>query len=275
MSILTVDEIHALCPNARSERELFDFAAGITAAFERACNRVIAKRVSNATAADGTATAIIPRHGWRVGQEIKVTAVNADSHWEGLTEVASVTGWDQITFAIDSEEETETATEITIRPVRQSILQTRGTQSLFLDPRPLAEIVSVELGEGDGTYQTALETTKYALGDIVDGVSLTGELVLYDGLFPERLGGTYRQGKYINAGARVSFISGEPVPPSDLIYGARMAMKKTWERKDKKNSDLQSESYDYYSYSRMGADQLAALFGELESIIKSHRIAVI
>lgn len=274
MSIITVEEIHALCPDARSDRDLYDFAAGITQAFERACNRVIARRVSNATAAEGVATAIIPRHGWRVGQEIRVAAINAASHWDGLTEVASVSGWDQITFEIDSELESETATEITIRPVREAVLQTRGTQSVFLDPRPLAEIISVELGKGDGTYETELDADTYALGDIVDGVSFTGELVLYDDTFPERLG-NYRRGGYINAGARIKYISGEPIPPNDLIYGARRAMKTTWEQKDKKNSNLQSESYDYYSYSRMGADQLAGLFGELESIIKSHRIAVI
>lgn len=274
MSILTVEEIHAACPNARSERELFDFAAGITAAFERACNRAIAKRVSNATAQNGTATATIPRHGWRVGQQIVVTAINADAHWEGITEVTSVSGWDVITFQIDSEAESETATEITIRPVRSSVFQTRGTQSLFLDPRPLADVVSVELGKGDGTYETALDASTYALGDLVDGVSLTGELVLYGRRFPERRG-TYRQGGYINAGARVAYVSGEPIPPSDLIYGARKAIKTQWERKDKKNADLQSESYDYYSYSRMSTEQLAAMFGELESIIRSHKIAVI
>jgi hypothetical protein len=274
VSILTVDEIHAVCPNAKSQRDLFDFAAGITAALERACNRTFAKRISNATAINGTVTATIPRHGFKVGQRIAVAAINAAPHFEGLMEVASVSGWDQFTFGIDSQLASEAAIELSVRPVREVVMQTRGGQAVFLDPRPVAEVVSVEIGEGGGTFAAPLGASKYALGDLIDGVSFTGELVLYEQRFPERRG-TFKDGRWATAGARISYVSGEPNAPSDIIYGAKRAMKSVWDRKDRKNADFQSESYDYYSYSRMGADQLAALFGELESIIQSHRVAVI
>ncbi len=274
MSILTIDEIHAACPNAQSERELYDFAAGITVALEKACNRVFARRVSNATAVSGTATATIPRHGWSVGQSIRIAAINAAPHWDGITTVASVTGWDTITFEIDSEVSEETAAELSIRPVRQAVLQTNGGQTVLLHPRPVAEITSLELGNGDGTYETALAASAYAIGDPVDGVSYSGELVLYETFFPYRAG-DYRGGQYITAGARVSFVCGEAIVPSDIIYGARQAMKSVWANRNKTKPNMQSESYDYYSYSRMNTEQLSEMFGELQSIIRSHRLALI
>jgi len=273
MSILTVDEIHAVCRDPQSERELFDFAAGISAALEKACNRVFARRASNATAANGTASATIPRHGFRVGQSIKVAAINAASHWDGITTVASVTGYDALTFEIDSELASETATEISIRAVRSNVFQTQGGSILMLHPRPVADITSVEIGKGDGTYDAALATSAYALGDQLDGVSYSGELVLYSDLFPKRLG-DYAGGSLRTAGARVGYVCGEPIVPPDLVYGAQRAMKSVWEKRLKKNTDLQSESYDYYSYSRMGTEQLREMFGEFESIIRSHRLAL-
>jgi hypothetical protein len=274
MSILTLEEIHAVCRDPQSERELFDFAAGISAALEKACNRVFAKRASNATAVNGTASAKVLRHGLRVGQSIKVAAINAASHWDGVTTVASVTGYDELTFEIDSELASETAAEISIRPVRSNVMQTSGGSILMLHPRPVAEITSVEIGLGDGTYETALASTAYALGDQIDGVSYSGELVLYTELFPKRLG-DYRGGHLQTSGARVGYVCGEPIVPPDLVYGAQRAMKSVWEKRLKKNTDLQSESYDYYSYSRMGTEQLRDMFGEFESIIRSHRLALI
>lgn len=273
MSILTVDEIHAVCRDPQSERELFDFASGITAALEKACNRVFAKRCSNATAATGTASATIPRHGLKVGQSIAVAAINAASHWDGITTVASVTGFDDFTFEIDSELASETAIEISIRPVRSEIKQTNGGSILMLHPRPVGQVTSVEVGKGDGTFDTALATAKYMLGDVTDGASYSGELVLFEGAFPTRTG-SYRGGDHQVAGVRVGYVCGEPVVPPDLVYGAQRAMKSVWEKRLKKNTDLQSESYDYYSYSRMGAEQLRDLFGEFESIIRSHRLAL-
>ena len=171
MSILTVEEIHAVCRDPQSERELFDFAAGITAALEKACNRVFAKRCSNATAVSGTATAVIPRHGLKVGQSISVAAISAAGHWDGITTVASVTGYDELTFDIDSELASETAVEISIRPVKREVVQTNGNHILMLHPRPVAQVTAVEFGNGDGTFKTALATSDYGLGDVIDGVS--------------------------------------------------------------------------------------------------------
>lgn len=274
MSILTVDEMWAACPGAKSERELFDFASGVCVALERATNRVIARRAINATAASGVATVTVPRHGWRTGQSVRVVALNAAEHWDGVFVITGTPDVDSLTFAIESEEVSESAIELSLRPVRTATLQTRGGSSLFLDPRPLAEVLTIELGVGDGTFDDPLLATDHGLGDVTGGVSLSGELVLYSRNFPERKG-DYRGGRYVNAGVRVTYVCGEDVAPPDLVYACGRAMATVWARSRKKNADFKSESYDYYSYSRMSRGELAELFGEVESIILSYRLAVI
>lgn len=274
MSILTVDEMWAACPEAKSERELYDFASGVCVALERATNRAIARRAVNATAASGVATVTVPRHGWRTGQSVRVVALNADAFWDGVFVIIGTPDVDTLTFAITGVASPDAAIELSLRPVRVATLQTRGGSSLFLDPRPLGEVLSVELGAGDGTFSDPLLATQHGLGDVIGGVSLTGELVLYSQTFPERVG-DYRGGRYVNAGVRVAYVSGEEVAPPDLVYACGRAMATVWSRSRKKNADFKSESYDYYSYSRMSRGELAELFGEVESIIFSYRLAVI
>jgi hypothetical protein len=175
---------------------------------------------------------------------------------------------------MDSDAVSESAIELSVRPVRTVTLQTRGGSSIFLDPRPLSEVLTLELGHGDGTFADPLLPTQYGMGDITGGMSLTGELVLYSQSFRRRVG-DYRGGQYVNAGARVTYVSGEEVAPPDLVYACGRAMATVWSRSRKKNADFKSERYDYYSYSRMAAGELAELFGEVESIIRSYRLAVI
>jgi len=294
MSLLTLTELWSEVPDANSDRELFDLAAGLSQSIARLCNRAIAMRASEAASVDGVATIKVPRHSLSVGQSVSLYSVSDPENWSGVFEVTSVGCIDTFTVTLVDHEEPpeETITlehqgELTVRPVIDAVLPTNGGSSIFLDPRPVAEVLSVELGQSDGTFADPLELEDFGLSEVKQGVSFTGELTLFSGSFPCRsstprsrgflsgglpAGGSFRNGYAMPRGARIRYVSGEPLVPSDLIYACRKLVSAI--RKRAKRGDMKSMSYDYFSYTRMSGDELAGLVGEAESIIQSHRLAV-
>ena len=272
MSILTSTELIHLLPKVTSDRERFDLGAGMSRALERACNRAFAKRVSAASTDTGVTTVTIPRHGFAVDDELRFYSPNTASNWNGTFTITAVVGVDDFTITLTPDSAISAAGELTVRPIREMILPTNGGHSFFVDPRPVAEVVSVELSTLDHTWADPLESVNVFLADIVRGLSFTGEVFVKDKTLPRRAG-TYRYGGEFPRGVRCKFISGEPIVPQDVVHAAKVAVKNLVKRSE--GNAKQSESYDYYSYTTMDSSQLSKLFGELEALIRSYRLPVV
>lgn len=271
VSLLTSAELVSLLPGMTSERERFDLAAGMSAALERATNRVFAKRVSLAVTEEDFTEITIPRHGWAAGDRIRLFALDPESDWDGIFQIASVTGPDRFKISLTPETPLSASGEVTARRVQRAEVSTSGGSRLFLHPRPVAEVVSVQLMNHLGGYEDPLESNLVVLADTTQGVSLSGEVVLRGIRLPENRSGSYRDGRSVAGGALVEFVAGEPIVPADLIHAAKQAIQEVPKRQ--KRGGKSSERYDYYSYSMMSAAELSEYFGELHSIIRSLRLA--
>ena len=271
MSLLTASELHGLLPKAPSPRGLYDLGAGVTVALERATNRVFAKRVSEFSWADNVATLRVLRHGFRVGQEVRVLDTAGTNAWDGVFEVATMVDADRFTVALEAESQPVVIDELTVRPVREMVVPTEGGHDIFIHPRPVAELRSLEIGKREGGFNDPLESDRYLMPDLFEEVSVSGQVMLIGSRFPILRDGAIRTVPMPN-GCRVKYVSGEIYPPADIIWACKEVLK---EMGATKKNDKKSFSYDYYSYTRMSGTEMAELFGNVQSVIRNYRLAAV
>lgn len=273
MSILTSNELVDLFPAITSERERFDLGAAVSAALERACNRVLAKRLSAASTADGVTTITVPRHNLSVGDSVRLYTQDTALNWNDTFDVASVLSVDTFTIALTPTVSLGVVGEVTMRPVRTEIQDTEGGRSFVCTVRPVAEIVSVEVADYDHVFGAALDAENILLSTETGGVSLGGEVVLRYQSLPVNAGGNWRSGKRFPRGLRVKYVAGEPLVPQDILHTVRKAIKQMVTI-NARNGKV-SESYEDYSYTLGNVEQLSKYFGELHSLIRHYRLPVI
>jgi hypothetical protein len=267
MALATLGEVRAAVGSTPSDSVLMDRLAGVSAGIERYCNRAFPKRVS-AVAVSGTDLSLtIPRHGFMAGDFVVLKSSTGNEDIDGTHEITSVAS--EHVFTIDTtvtEDEIE-GIEITARKRREAIRPTRGGRSMFLDPLPVSEVISLSLSDGAQGW-TLLEATAYDLAEKTDGLSTSGEVMLYSKAFP-----SYRDGGVYPAGMKAVFVSGAAWVQPDIVQ-ACIAVCKTIDKRQR-SAGLSSESYDYYSYTRMTSTELKQLFGEVESTLTHYRITAV
>lgn len=244
-------------------------AAGLFASMQTCCNRSFAQRVENVTISGATATLLSFRHGFYVGQSVCVTTDSKSSSLDLAKATVLETGFGRDTFQVslgDSATITQAqadASTVYVRPVRKLIRRTReGSQSVFVQHLPLTKVISLSLPDGEGGW-TVLDADRYVFsGDRQEALSYSGEITLTSGSFPGGRDGS----RFHPAGALIEYVAGEAVPPAELFY-AMPRLLESAERRTR-SSGMQSESYDYYSYSKLTADQVGSLFGEADKIIR-------
>lgn len=273
MSILTSNELVDLFPSITSERERFDLGAAVSAALERACNRVLAKRLSAATTSGGVTTITVPRHNLSVGDSVRLYTQDTASNWNGTFEVDAVPSIDTFAISLSPDVSLSVAGEVTMRPVRTEVQDTEGGRSFVCNVRPVAEIVSVEVADYDHVFGAALDAENVLLSTETGGVSLSGEVVLRYQVLPVDANGTWRTGNRFPRGLRVKYVSGEPLVPQDILHTVRKAIKQMVSISGR--GGKVSESYEDYSYTLGSVEQLSKYFGELHSLIRHYRLPVI
>ncbi|MEM1225912.1 MAG: hypothetical protein AAGJ40_09445 [Planctomycetota bacterium] len=245
-------------------------AAGLSDALSRACNRVFARYVESITA-DGTTTVVTSfRHGLSAGDRVSIATEGGSSPLDGSVQTVAATNLTLDTFEIASAMTSAEATAIgsaTMRPVVDEVHRTRCVDSIFVQCRPLAEVVSLETHDGSQSYTTVAATDYSVVGPFKDGVSLSGEVALLEDQFPD---GSLN-GRWDPIGAKISYVAGEPTIPSGVEYLMTNMLNGLYGRLTA--SGFQSENIDYYSYSRLSTAEIGTLFGEADQIIKSYRIA--
>ena len=252
-----------------------NLASGLFASIERACNRVFARVIESIDVVDGGDSVEVCqyRHRMKPGDKVSLASTSRSSDLDIVGAVILSEGFGRDQYRIAAPEGVTIAAEdidgvdFYSRPHWTEIRRTRkGSTSAFVQKLPLMEVVKLSVPDGDGGWEEVL-AEDYLIAGVMQGeASITGEVSLVSSTFS----GAFNGDLYHPAGVQIEYVAGEPEPPEDAIYAMREILKVATRRN--KQSDIQSESYDYYSYSRLSADQIGTLFGEAERIIRELRI---
>lgn len=153
---------------------------------------------------------------------------------------------------------------------------------LLLRQRPVQSIEAIyedqlaAYGFAGGAFasNTALaEGTDYALICEQSGLSLSGIVLRIGGLWPgasEQLRGIIAQGRTKAAGnIKVVATYGFPVVPFDVVSAVHQIVAEQRRSLDT-GGPLQSESFDYYSYSRMSSAEQSKVIGSAKAILAQY-----
>ena len=262
-SIITVEE--ALSAYGRDNDSIGDLVAGLGSLLGRMCNREFASRVSESISSGDTITLTVPNHGFSAGQSVSVVA--EDGSLDEICEITSVPTLSKLTVQTSDVAPDICNLDSTVRLVHVATFATDGTDTVFIDPRPVSEIVKVSIPDGDGGWEE-VDSSGYALSETRNGLSFCGALVNLERNWPHPKSGRAR----LSSGVKVEFVSGEPVVPPDAVYAMKLAVKQC--RRNEKTGIFQSESNEGYSYSRRSSQELKAAFGEVLSTINQLKISV-
>jgi hypothetical protein len=269
MSLVTVSEARALFTKSTPGNDLlYALVAGMSSAFSITCNRTFAMRASEAIEAAGKLKIFIPFHGLMPGQQVSITiAGEAADPIDLLTieEAEFTTHEFQVPFDQPLGDLCDAG--VTVRPVQTEVHSTRGEPAVFVDRLPLAEVVSVSTKDADGAWES-LAVADYMIADTRSGLSFSGEVALDSTYFPSP---TLKR-CWKPAAVQVEFIAGEPTVPAAVVHAVSASVKNASTRQG--SSGLQSESLDYYSYTRMSPQAAAETFGDVMQTIRQYRIPV-
>ena len=287
MAICTINDIKSdpsYISNGATDDQLRSILGGLCEALEGLLNRMFPHVIESYVvdeAAD-TITFTSPHHSLRPSDEIFLTTIAGDSPIDGLQTVTSVGGFHTFTIAYTGTQADIDAHPVyTMRKVRNDSISTYGHNSIFLDPRPVAQILRVAVGN-EVNEETVLEADEYMLAEDVSGVSETGELYRIGKMWPKiqtrrqtilRRDGGPMPVRSMPAGARIKWVVGEAFPLPALAN----AMITLCIQYPKANEiqGFGSVSYDYYSVSRISASEIGQLFVEAEHMLKQYRLPLI
>lgn len=287
MAICTISDIKSepsYIDNGATDDQLRSILGGLSEALEGLLNRNFPHVIESYTVdeASDTLTFVSPHHALAIGDEVFMTALGGPSPIEGLQVVTAVSGFHSFSIAYTGTQADLDAFPVyTMRKVRNDSISTYGHNSIFLDPRPVASILRVAVGN-EVNEETVLADDEYMLAENTSGVSETGELYRIGKLWPKivtrrrsilrRTGGPMPV-RSMPAGARVKWVVGEAFP----IPALANAMITLCIQYPKANEiqGFASVSYDYYSVSRISAGEIGQLFVEAEHMLKQYRLPLI
>jgi len=225
--------------------------------------------IESIVADETNATITAYRHGLKAGDKVRLTteAGGTDIDLDSATVLSDGLTRDVFKVACTITQGDATAvSRASVRPVRVAQHRTCGGESVFVDWRPLVDVVSLSVPDGQGGWTAKLATEYEISGDTGDGVSLTGEIVLLYDSFSRGTG----TNKHRANGVRIEYVSGE----SFLVPTAKYVFTKCLGTISDRllQSGIQSESMEYYSYTRSAADGAGVLIGEFDGLLNQLRI---
>lgn len=269
--LLTLSEAKAAIGGSPTDEEAINLAAGVSDALRAACNRVFPSVIESVAATTGSLVTVTSyHHGLVPGDRIRVNTRGGGSGIDLLDATVGSGGLTRDKFEVDanvSAFDPVLSGGLTFRKVITEVMRTCGQTSVFVQWRPLESILGVSLINSEGTWDAVAEAD-YAVPDLTSSLSMTGEVELLRRSFPTGTNGR----KCHPTGAKIVYVSGDRYISPSLLY----AMKGLLEAAERRRriAGFQSESYDYYSYSRLSAAEVGQLFGEADRIIAELRIPV-
>jgi hypothetical protein len=287
MAICTISDIKSetsYVDNGATDDQLRSMLGGLCEALEGLLNRNFPHVIESYSVDESanTVTFISPQHGLSIGDEVWITSLGGESPIENLQTVTAVESFHSFSIAYSGTlAQLEAISVYTIRKIRNDSMPTYGHNSIFLDPRPVANVLSVSIGN-ESNEATLLEATDYMLAETTGGISESGELYRIGKMWPKlqtrrqtilRRGDVPMPRRAMPAGARVKWVVGEAFP----IPALANAMITLCIQYPKANEiqGFASVSYDYYSVSRISSAEIGKIFVEAEHMLKQYRLPLI
>lgn len=219
-------------------------------------------------------------HQLRTGDVIKIAGANATPSIDGIQTITKV---DADTFTLDGVTVT-TAGNCGFYGKRVTEIHSgTGDMSFFLRERPVQEIEKLWLdqsalyGDESGAFPDADLLTAgvdYALEHDGDGLSRSGRVVRARSYWPHRAvrvkGLITQHAGDAQGNIKVQFIAGWIELP-DSLKAATEAFVAELLRSINKGGPMQSESLDYYSYTRASAEEENKALSSIKSMLKRHK----
>lgn len=270
MALLTIGEVtEKLGDNApTTDQQTGDMIAGVTNLIARMTNRTLAMRVSHARINGNTLELTVPGHRTFPGEMVALRSDVAPNPLNGLFQVTSITRHkiDLDLGDVVVPEADLNGQSFLVRKVQRETHVNGRTGTIFVANLPLAEVVSVSYSDGNGNW-LPLDESGYEVISGTNGLSLSGEIALRGRPF-------WSGGRPCwTEPARVEYVAGEPYVLWDLVDAALTVLVES--QRGAVKSGMQSERYDYYSYSRLGADELKKLLGSAANAIDAMKLPVI
>ena len=272
MALLTIGELsQGLGDKApTTDQQAGDMIAGVTNLIARLTNRTFAMRVSHARTNGSGGSKLeltVPGHRSAPGGKVSLRSDVSPSPLNGIFPVESTT---RHQIVIDLGEASVTDAELNtqsllVREVQREIQLCGRTGSIFVSSLPLAEVISVSYSDGAGNW-LPIDEGRYEMAAGKGGLSFSGEIAL-------RCRPFWSCGRpSLSEPARVEYVAGEPYVLWDLVSAALNVLVESQRQGVK--SGLQSERFDYYSYSRVGPDELRKLLGSAANAIEAMKLPV-
>lgn len=285
MAICTLADLKAdptYVADGSTDDQLRTLLGSLTDLMEEVLNRGLTHAVESISVDEinDTATLIVAGHGFAEGDEVDITTRAGNSPIEGQQVITSVVDEHQFKIAFTgTSADLAEHPEYTARRVLLQRVNTHGSHSLFIDPRPVAEVLEVSIGDTENDSEL-LDASEYFLAEIHRGVSYTGELFRSNQEWPKiytRTPTVLWKNKPqpripMPSGVRIKYIVGEPFVPQALVTALVKTAIATPKRQEIEG--FGSVSYDYYSVSRISSTEIGQLFGESEYILKKFRLPV-
>jgi hypothetical protein len=252
-----------------SDESAISIAAGISESLSKACNRVFPRLVESIAISGSRAVVTSYWHGLHPGDRIRVNTMAGGTPLDIGDVTVGPGGYSRDTFEIETNAsafDPAIAGTITFRKVRMQVFRTRGEPSVFVPWRPLESVLKLEVRSSSDVWEE-VPADEFAISGEHDGLSLTGEV--------ERIGKAFpcgRDNAAVPNGARVTYVAGDPFVSPDILYATINLIAAATDRN--KRAEFQSQSYDYYSYSRMSSSEIGKLFGEADRIVMEYKIPV-
>lgn len=236
---------------------------------------IVISAISKANPASITAIG----HGLSTGDVVVISGSDSSPTVDG-ERVVTVTGPDTFTVPVDVSTTAGTTGFCALKLTE--FYAGADAPELLLRQRPVQDITSIyedagaAYGQASGAFadSTLLTAgTDYALIQEQSGLSLSGIVLRLSGLWPgasEQLRGILSQGR-TNAAGNIKVIAtyGFPSIPYDVVNAVHQICAEQRRSLDT-GGPLQSETEDYYSYTRMSAAEQSSIIGSAKSILASY-----
>jgi len=279
MFISLADATSALGDPSMSSEDVINLTSGIGDAMGKAMNRTFVQLAESVVADGANLTVTSYYHGFRIGQSVRVMTDNGQSELDISEAVILSDGFGKDTFKIACTVPSGNVGNygsIYFAPYRTDFLRTFPTPHVSVMNFPVIDVTKVErrhdryysagASPDEEGFET-LDSQEYWVEGEDYAENVLGRIVLRWKLWPA---GTMGQ-KYNARGARITYCYGGVMDPA-IAFAFKNLLGNV--KKRNASQDYQSESYDYYSYSKLSSGDIGALLGQYDNIIKQYSIPV-
>jgi len=273
MSIATIAELQSRLSD--SELVLTEASAGLllaaaTGAIESYCNSYFGRRPSRVSPGGSSTVFTVPGHGLVTGDYVMLSGMD-DSTIDGLHQVTVLTN-EVGAFSIADLSTSAEATGL-IRKRRTKVCDTRGGDTIYLNPCPVSEVTRVRLADSPNVFSSSgeMDSADYMLELNSDGVCITGGLVRLDAPWPYSVTPRRftRTLELARGAVEVQYVSGALVVPGDIVDAAIQLAAAIAVRGG--DVPVASESLEYYSFSMLTGEALKSLPDSALAAMSRHK----